>query len=144
MANNGKQGEALFKQLMENRGYQVEDVSADPQYYYKGDFLVTSPTTGLTKIIECKWDTKINKSGNLYLEFINTNSPGGAGWYESCKADYLAYGNAKTNVFLMVDMQELRQRVDKMKHKPIGFCGNNSCGYLIHVSQLDGLLSLVE
>ena len=140
MANNGRQGELIFQQRMQEKGYQVQDVSANEQYFGKDiDFLITSPTSGLTKSFEVKYDTKINSSGNLYLEFVNKNSEGCRGWFEFCQADYLAYGNAKTNTFLVIPMQELRERVKKLPQR-IAFCGNDSAGYLVHISQIKDLI----
>ena len=78
MANNGKQGESLFKEIMIARGYDVKDVSNNPEYWYKDiDFIITSPTTGETKSFEVKWDSRINQTGNLYLELTNVHSKGG-------------------------------------------------------------------
>ena len=139
MKSLGKIGEDLFQQQMEAKGYTVQNVSEDPQYYYKGDFIITSSTTGETKIFECKFDNKIDRTGNLYLEIVNKNSDQCIGWWERCSADYLAYGNAKTGRFLIVDMQELRERVDKLP-KRMGFCGNDSAGYLVHISQIKDLI----
>ncbi len=140
MANNGRQGELLFQEQMQKKGYVVQDVSANEQYFGKDiDFLITSPTTGETKSFEVKFDTKINSTGNIYLEIVNKNSDGCRGWWEFCKADYLAYGNAKTGRFLIMDMQELRERVDKLP-KRMGFCGNDSAGYLVHISQVKDLI----
>lgn len=123
----GRQGELLFKEKMEAKGYIVQDVSKNEDFYYKGDFIVTSPTTGLTKIIEVKFDTKIHKTGNLYLELVASHSPGGIGWWEFSKADYLAYGDAKKGVFFMFKMDELRERVKKLP-RYIAQCGGDSIG----------------
>ena len=140
--NNGKIGEELFQQRMEARGYQVQDVSADPQYWSKDiDFIVTS-TSGAIKSFECKWDSKINRTGNLYLEFVNKNSEGGLGWFEFCKADYLAYGNAAANTFLVIPMAELRERVKRLPQR-IAFCGDDSAGYLVHINQIKDLIQTV-
>lgn len=80
---------------MQNLNYEVNDVSNNPDYWYKDiDFIVTSPTSGLTKAFECKWDSRINQTGNLYLELTNVHSKGGRGWFDFCEADYLAYGDA--------------------------------------------------
>lgn len=48
MSNNGKEGERLFKEIMESRGYNdISDVSGDSNYWDKDiDFIITSPTTG--------------------------------------------------------------------------------------------------
>lgn len=142
MANNGRQGELLFQEKMEKKGYTVQDVSRDPQYYYKGDFLVTSPTTGETKTFEVKWCQRINSTGNLYLEFCNRNSEGLHGWWEFCEADYLAYGNAKANTFLIIDMAQLRERFSHLPQR-IAFCGDDSAGYLVHVSQIRDLIQTI-
>jgi hypothetical protein len=57
------------------RNYTVEDVSNNENYWDKDiDFILTSPTTGLTKTFEVKWDTRINRTNNLYLELTNVNS----------------------------------------------------------------------
>lgn len=139
MANNGRQGEILFQERMQKKGYQVQDVSANDQYFSKDiDFLITSPTTGQVKSFEVKWDTRINRTGNLYLEFVNKNSEGGLGWFEFCKADYLAYGNAKTNTFLVIPMQELRERVKQLPQR-IAYT-DDSAGYLVHISQIKDLI----
>ena len=60
---------------MESRNYKVEDVSGNEEYWNKDiDFIITSSTTGTIKTFEVKWDSKINKTGNLYLEIANIHS----------------------------------------------------------------------
>jgi hypothetical protein len=60
---------------MMDRGYTVEDVSSNSLYWEKDiDFLITSSTSGLTKSFEIKWDSRINKTKNLYLELSNIHS----------------------------------------------------------------------
>lgn len=142
MSNNGKQGERLFAQLMQEKGYSVQDVSANPDYFYKGDLIITSPTSGLTKIFEVKFDTKISKTGNLYLEFVNKNSDGCRGWYEFCEADYLAYGNAANNNFYVIPMQKLKERVKQLPQR-VAFCGDDSAGYLVHIRQIEDLIQVI-
>ena len=139
MNNNGRQGELLFQQRMEAKGHKVQDVTADEQYFRKDiDFIITSATTGETKSFEVKWDQKINRTGNLYLEFVNKNSEAGLGWWEFCKADYLAYGNAKTNTFIVVPMQELRERVKRLPQR-VAYT-EDSAGLLVHISQIKDLI----
>jgi hypothetical protein len=85
MSSNGKRGERLFKEIMESRNYTVQDVSNNPDFWSKDiDFVITSPTSGEVKTFECKWDSRINRTGNLYLEITNIYSKGGKGWFEFC------------------------------------------------------------
>lgn len=138
MKSLGKIGEELFMQRMLERGNQVQDVSADPNYYYKGDFIVTAPT-GETAIFEIKFDNRINKTHNLYLETINTYSELALGWFTSCRADYLAYGDAVTEEFYVFDMKELREQVAQLR-KHYGYCGQNSVGLLVSLKSVQDLI----
>lgn len=108
----GKLGERTFKERMLYHGYTVEDVSGNSDFWYKDiDFLVTSPYTGAVKSFEVKWDTRINKTGNMYLEIESINSKGGRGWFEFCEADYLAYGDAQNRTFYIIPLLALKQKV---------------------------------
>ena len=69
---------------MTDKGYEVTNVSSNPEYYYKGDFIVKSPFSNEVKIFECKTDSKINKTKNLYLELTNVHSKDGLGWLNFC------------------------------------------------------------
>lgn len=116
---------------MEGRGYEVVDVSGNPDYFYKDiDFIVTSSTSGLTKTFEVKWDSRINRTGNLYLELTNIYSKEGKGWFEFCQADYLAYGDARTQTFYIIPLLELRERVNKLNCRCAN-CGYDSTGLLV-------------
>ena len=137
--NNGKQGENLFKQIMESRGYAVDDVSGNQEYWDKDiDFIITSSTSGLTKTFEVKWDSRINKTGNLYLEIANIHSKGGKGWFEFCEADYLAYGDAANGTFYIVPLLELRERVKKLHPNQVN-CGFDSVGYLVALKDIEAI-----
>ena len=141
--NNGKLGEQLFQQKMQNKGYTVEDVSNNPNYWYKDiDFIVTSPTTGTVKNFEVKWDSRINKTGNLYLELVNMHSKGTKGWFDFCQADYLAYGDAVTQIFYVISLEELRERVKKLP-KQIAQCGNDSIGQLVSLKSISDITQIL-
>lgn len=134
--NNGKQGERLFQQIMENRNYTVVDVTKEPKYQSKDiDFIVTSSTSGETKTFEVKWDERINETGNLYLELANAYSECGLGWYEFCKADYVAYGDATNGKFYIIPLLELKERVSQMP-KRIAQCGKESIGQLVSLKSI--------
>ena len=136
MSNSGKYGENLFQEIMKGRGYEVQNVSGDPQYWYKDiDFIVTSSTSGLTKTFEVKWDSCINRTGNLYLELTNIHSKEGKGWFEFCQADYLAYGDARTQTFYIIPLLELREKV-KMLPARSARCGYDSTGLLVSLKDI--------
>lgn len=141
--NSGKQGELLFQQIMEQKGYKVVDVSGNPQYWDKDiDFIVTSPTSGEVKTFEVKWDYRINKTGNLYLEVANSHSKDAQGWYNFCEADFVAYGDAHSRTFYIFPLLELKEKVNKL-HKNYGQCGKDSIGLLICLKDVEDIYSIL-
>lgn len=137
--NLGKWGEQLFEQAMIQQGYMVQNVSADPQYYYKGDFVITSPTTGDTKIFEVKTDSRINRTGNLYLEYWNIRSKNSNGWWNYCQADYIAYCDSHTQTFYIIPLLELRQRVSKLPQRTAS-CEEDSKGLLVSLNDIQDIV----
>ena len=141
--NIGKIGEALFRDKMSAQGYKVEDVSNNSAYWDQDiDFIVTSPTSGLTKSFEVKYDSRINDTGNMYLELFNINSAGQRGWYKFCRADYVAYGDSKAQCFYVVPLAELRQRVEKIKPREAS-CGADSIGLLLALNDIADLIKVL-
>ena len=135
----GKQGERLFQQIMEEKGYKVQDVSANPQYWDKDiDFIVTSSTSGLERTFEIKWDNLICKTNNLYLELTNIHSKGGKGWFNFCQADYLAYGDSQNGCFYVVSLLELRERAAKAAYRRAS-CGQDSTGMLVSLNDISDI-----
>lgn len=142
MSNNGKQGERLFKQIMESRNYKVQDVSNNPAFWDKDiDFIITSATSGLTKTFEVKWDSRINRTGNLYLELTSINSKqwNGQGWWEHCQADFLVYGDAVNFRFYIIPLFELRERVEKLPFR-LAKCGYESTGQLVSLKDIADII----
>ena len=141
--NNGKQGENLFKQIMESRNYKVEDVSGNEEYWNKDiDFIITSSTTGITKTFECKFDSRINQTNNLYLERTNIHSKNGIGWFEFCQADYLAYGDAITGTFYIIPMADLRERAKSLPYRSAK-CGYDSTGQLVSLKDIEDIVEVL-
>ena len=139
----GRQGERTFKERMSANGYGVEDVSGNSEYWYRDiDFLITSPYTGAVKSFEVKWDTRINKTGNMYLEIESINSKGGKGWYEFCEADYLAYGDAANNTFYVIPLLALKERVQELPQR-IAHCGYESTGLLVSLNDIKDIIKII-
>ena len=141
--DNGKQGEQLFSQIMKNRNYTVEDVSNNPEYWNKDiDFIITSPTTGITKTFEVKWDSRINKTGNLYLELANIHSQRGRGWFTFCQADYIAYGDAISKQFYIIPLLELKKKVKQLPYREAQ-CGIDSIGQLVSLKDIRDIVEVL-
>lgn len=134
----GKRGEMAFRQYMIEKGYDVVDVSNSSDYWYKDiDFIITSPTSGLTKTFECKWDSRINQTNNLFIEIANPRSKGGQGWFSFCEADFIAYGNATRRIFYMIKKKDLDD-VMKNKHR-FRYCitADGAEGYLVPLDAIE-------
>ena len=145
MGNIGKQGERIFQEIMEGRGYEVVDVSNNPDYFDKDiDFIITSPTSGLTKTFEVKFDSRINRTGNLYLELTNINSKqwSGEGWWPHCQADYLVYGDAASRTFYVIPLLELRDRADALPFRSAR-CGYESTGQLVSLKDIADITQIL-
>ena len=128
---DSKYGEQLFKQLMEKRGHKVEDLTAEKEFQILDiDFRITSPS-GITKFFEVKYDSKINTTGNLFIEFFNAHNYGGLGWYEFCKADFISYGDAHTNTFYCFLLEDLRQLISVHKFNVATADNEKIAGYLV-------------
>jgi hypothetical protein len=157
----GLMGASFAKTLKKLGGYEVYGYDLDQTTMLKADMLgllrgelneqsakdidmlITSPTTGVTKAFEVKWDTKIHKTANLFLEIVSKYSAGMHGWYEFCEADFLVYGDAVNKIFYVFDMEILRAEVDKMP-KELANCGSDSIGYLVPLRRLKELYGVIK
>ena len=142
---NWKQGEQLAKEIMEAKGWEVTDVSNNPDYWYKDiDFIVKNPENGHVITMEIKWDSKINKTHNLYIELTNINSKGGKGWFTFCEADYLAYGDAAARCFYIIPLLELKNKINNNKVQcRTAQCGYDSTGLLVCIDDISDIVELL-
>ena len=139
--NNGKAGELLFKTIMEDKGYKVEAASIEEQLK-DIDFILTSPTTGLVKTFEVKWDSAISYTNNLFLETYNPRSKqwNCDGWWYHCEADYIAYGDEVNKRFYVIDFRKLQQRVRALQLRT-GRTADGAKGLLLPLGLIDDLVS---
>lgn len=113
-----KPGEYEYRHTLREHGYLVEDVSNNPNYWYKDiDCISTNPETGNIATHEIKWDSLISHTGNLYIETRNPRSRNGQGWFNFCEADLLAYGDANNKIFYVIRIPELRAYVNANKEQ---------------------------
>jgi len=135
-------GEWELKFTLRNHGYSVEDVSDNPNYWYKDiDLIVTNTKTCNVSKIEVKWDSRIAATGNLYIEFANPRSKGGKGWFEFCEADLLAYGDSRNKVFYMIRIPALKEFIARNKNVlRIAKTPDGSQGYLVPKEYITNLI----
>lgn len=106
---NSKHGEQLAIQLLEANNIKVTDVSDNSIYWPQDIDLLCSTDKGISYSVEVKWDSRIQKTGNMFIEILNTNSKGGKGWFNFTKADFLFYGDEGNNLFYVIPLEELRK-----------------------------------
>lgn len=110
---DGKTGEDKVKQLLEEKGWAVEDVSDKKEYQEKDiDFIISKD--GRTHTIEVKYDGLIAATGNFFLELRSSIEYGTPGWFNICQADYIFYVDKHNNVVHIFSMKEMKEFVEKV------------------------------
>ena len=133
-----RSGEAEVKKMLRAAAYIVEDVSDNPLYWKKDiDLLVTNPVTGNTAAIEVKNDTRMNKTGNFFIEYANPRSRGGLGWFEFCEADYLYYVDSVSETCYIISLKALKEFINQnksnLKKRETADC---SKGYIVPIEEM--------
>lgn len=107
----GKVGESLAIEWLQNRNWVVIDTSAHKFFQRNGiDLVCTNSETKKVVCADVKWDQ--NDSGNFFIETIsnsNTNSPGAI--YQT-QADYWLYGIAPKNTFFVFSPAAMRKHIE--------------------------------
>ena len=101
----GDVGEAVCKNGLEACGFQVQDVSRNPDYYEKDDLIATK--NGKSYFIEVKTDTRAHETGNLVVELISNVEAKRTGWFNYCKYNKYFFYLANSNELIIVDQKWL-------------------------------------
>lgn len=101
----GDVGEAVCKNVLEACGFQVQDVSRNPDYYEKDDLIATK--NGKSYFIEVKTDTRAHETGNLVVELISNMEAKRTGWFNYCKCNKYFFYLANSNELIIVDQKWL-------------------------------------
>ena len=105
MTNYGE--ENAYKYLVQ-QGYEVEDVSKNPEYWDQDiDLIATKDDEQMC--VEVKWDSRIHQTGNMFIEISSNLEEGKDGWFLFCRADYLFYGDSINRIFYIIKMDDLRE-----------------------------------
>lgn len=108
--NDGKIGEQLVQQFLEQHGVEVTDVSDQPEYWAQ-DIDLIGQCNGVTKKIEVKYDTWVGRTNNLFLEFVTDVDQKKPGWFSYTKADELYYVDATNRIIYVIPLNQLRDYV---------------------------------
>ena len=111
-------GEYEVKKYLRGRGFQVEDVSDNPVYWAKDiDLIATNPSTGRSAAIEIKLDSRIDDTGNFFIEFENPRSKNSKGWFHFSEADFLYYIDSISFLTYIIKFDELDDNKNKSKRQ---------------------------
>ena len=117
----GNLGEQKVKAVSELWGYEVEDVSDNPEYFDKGYDLIARKD-GKEVHLEVKTDNKTWTTGNLCVEEVSN--------YETNKPGWL-YTGADDVVIVFYDPYNEMLRYTKMKHLR-EFVATHYCRHMNH------------
>jgi len=128
---SGRPAEVLATKLLTDRGWQVQDMHDNPEYYHKGDLLISK--NNKTYNLDVKNDYQIGLYGNFCFEVgINRNNGKGEvdGWGKKASYDFLAFNNSKDNIMYILDYKMFKDNIDKLYHKETNFWNKNEKAYL--------------
>ena len=130
-------GESEVKDLLRAAGYKVQDVSNNPAYFKRDiDLLATNPSTGATVSIEVKWDRRIAKTKNFFIEIANIRSNEGKGWFNFCEADFIYYIDAVNNYLYIFKFKDLEKYINEYAARlEVQSTLDGSYGYLLPVAK---------
>ena len=101
----GKIAETAVKQILENRGNQVADVSSQPDFQkIDVDFIINNKL-----YFEIKLDNRAKQTGNVFLEEGKDRKTGYyPSWFSKCQADVLVFYDSDTKTVQFYDWGKLK------------------------------------
>lgn len=132
--NEGKETEKLIATLLISKGFEVEDMSDVEEYQaIDTDFLIHKKGTWT---MEIKSDSRIGKTGNIFLEVGMSRSTGFyEGWFNKCESDYMCIYDTVNSIAYMLDWDKTKKYA-KSNGRNISFWNytDNCQGYGILLS----------
>ena len=132
-----KTAEKIVFDSLSSSGYNVEDVSNDREYWYKGDIKLTS-STGEVFFIEVKDDGRIADTGNVLCEHQVYYKEGN--YCEKgnmfCDSDILAVVSKKEQKIYFIDFHILKEKYKQGTYKEIDHPAQTTYCYLVDLATL--------
>ena len=139
--NRGKQGEVLAAKALAERGHKVIDVSDDWDYRRKDiDFILTNKQ-GQTTTLEIKTDAASENTGNVFIEYANSNNEkhNYLGWLMYCEAEYIGFIQPNNKKAMIVSFDELKQNIKENSYRIAS--SSNATGFLMPIGALQAFNS---
>ena len=131
----GKRGEKLVYDALTARGSIITDLRDDREARFNDiDFLLEKD--GKTTTLEVKTDFRSEETGNLFIEYENSNNKSHKykGWYCYCKAQYLCFVQETARKAYIVLFDELKQTLKKNTFRTAN--SKNAVGFLFPLTRL--------
>lgn len=120
--------------------FKFIDISANPDYYYKGDLLAVG-ANGKRYYIEVKDDSRIADTHNVLCEYGVFMNDSGAmrkgNMYSSC--DLYCVVSKQEHLIYVLDFQKLQAIYKEGKHKTIQHKEQTTYAYLCSLEMLDAV-----
>lgn len=115
----GNIGEAIAAEFLTSVGFSVDDVSSNPDYFYKDiDLIATIDEETIT--VEVKADAKVSSTGNVCIEVIGNKAKNKKGWIYYCQATHIFFVDVKNRICYCVRREELlnlyRKKANYFRH----------------------------
>lgn len=139
LLNIGASAEKEVKKHLETRGHIITDVSHDKSYQSVDiDFVMRSPQ-GQTATLEVKHDSKLKKTGNIFIEWAFDRKTGlYKGWGQKCEADYICFYDADIRTGYIFDWYKLKQYTMQNGKQISWYNSSDNCegyAYLLPLSE---------
>lgn len=137
----GKVGERLFADAYARAGHKVEDVSNITDYRRRDIDFIVSNKSGQTTTIEIKTDEASEYTGNVFVEYFNSNNESRdyLGWLMYCEAEYIGFVQPHNKKAMIVSFDELKQNIKENSYRSAS--SNNATGFLMPISALQAFNS---
>ena len=137
----GKIGETLFANAYAAAGNIVEDVSNLIDYRRRDIDFIVSNKRGQTTTIEIKTDEASEYTGNVFIEYANSNNQSHSydGWFKYCEAEYIGFIQPHNKKAMIVSFDELKQNIQENSYRIAS--SYNATGFLMPIGTLQGFNS---
>lgn len=137
----GKVGEKLFYDAYARAGHKVEDVSDNLDYRRRDIDFIVSNKRGQTTTIEIKTDEASEYTGNVFVEYFNSNNESRdyLGWLMYCEAEYIGFIQPNNKKAMIVSFDELKKNIQENSYRIAS--SYNATGFLMPIGTLQGFNS---